>query len=212
LAFDMKREIPGQLVVAAVILLGGGLLVGTEYLLVRWYPGHRQRMNQETLKLVPYSNAALGVELQVATGIYGKSEEFPGGVKIRRPKFWGIGPYLTLTSQPNPDKASEFSPEVLAKWQTQGAYQQIPRYHFEHTKINNRDAVLIWQIKGRAMMLTTRVISPDRLIEVTCTPGQEDEDLFMQACEASVRTLKVAGPEPAPTPTPGVEEIAIPGK
>ena len=61
------------------------------------------------------------------------------------------------------------------------------------------------------MVLTARVISPDRLIEASCTPGTlDDEALYMQACEASVRTLKVAGPEPAPTLTPRVQELATP--
>lgn len=206
----MKKEMPGQLIVAAVILLGGGAIVGAEYLLTKWYPLHEQRVSEKILEPVSYSNADLGIELQVAAGIYGKVETFPGGAKILRSKFWGVGPSMTITSQPNPDRTAEFSPQVLAQWQTQGVYQEIPRYHFEHTKINNRDAVLIWQLKSRAMVLTARVMSPDRLIEVDCTPGQEDETLFMQACESSVHTLKIAGPEPPPSPAPGVQEIAAP--
>ena len=84
----------------------------------------------------------------------------------------------------------------------------LPRYHFEHTRINDRDAVLIWQYKNRAMLLTARVISPDHIVEANCTPGGADEDLYMQACDESVRTIKVAGPPSPPPPTPGVEEIA----
>jgi hypothetical protein len=206
----MKKEIPLQLIVAAIILLGGGTFVGFEYFFVKLYPGHRQRMNEETLKGVPYSNASLGIEIQVAEGIYGRAEPFAGGVRIAHRKFWGIGPSLTITSQPNPDNTAEFSPQILAKWETQGVYQSIPRYRFEHTKINNRDAVLIWQIKGRYMQLTARVIAPDRIIEAECTPGQEDEALFLEACESSLRTLKIAGPEPPPAPTPLVQEIASP--
>lgn len=207
----MKKEIPGQLVVAAVILFVGGAFVGTEYFLVKWYPGHRQRVNEETLKLKPYANRDLGVEIQVAAGIYGKVENFPGGVKILRSKFWGLGPSLTLSSQPNPEKTFEFSPQVLAQWQTQGVYHEIPRYRFERTKIDNRDAVLIWQFKGRAMVETARVISPDRIIEAACTPGLEDETLYLQACDESLHTLKLVGQEPPPTVTQGVEEIASPG-
>jgi len=207
----MQKEIPGQLVVAAVILFVGGAFVGTEYLLVKWYPGHTQRVNEEALKLVPYSNPALGVEMQVAAGIYGRVENFPGGVKISHSKFWGLGPSLTLSSQPNPDKTFEFSPQVLADWQTQGVYREIPRYRFERTKINNRDAVLIWQFKGRAMVETARVISAERIVEAACTPGLEDETLYLEACDKSLHTLKVTGSEQPPTVTRGIEEVASPG-
>jgi hypothetical protein len=201
----MKKEIPFQLIVGVAILLIGAGVLGGEYYLVKWLPKHRARVQEETLKLLPYQNASLGVEMQIAAGLYGKVESFPGGVRIWRPKFWSIPPALTITSQPNPDGSFEFAPEVLAKWQTQGVYEELPRYHFEHTKINNRDAVLIWQYENRAMLLTTRVISPERIVEVTCTPGREDESLYMQACEESVHTLKVAGPEPPPPPQPILE-------
>jgi hypothetical protein len=201
----MKKEVPTQLLVGLAIVLVGGGALGGEYFLVKWLPKHRERVREETLELLPYQNAALGVEMQVAAGLYGKVEDFPGGVRITRPKFWSIPPALTLTSQPNPDATSEFSPEVLAKWQTEGVYQEIPRYHFERTKINNRDAVLIWQYANRAMLLTARVISPQRIVEAACTPGREDEDLYMQACDESVRTMKVAGPEPLPPLQPILE-------
>jgi len=207
----MKRQIPTQLIVALVILLGGGALLAAEYFLMKWYPRHQQRVAEDALKLLPYRNDALGIEIQVAAGIYGTVDGFSGGVKIFRPKFWSVGPSLTITSQPNPDQAAEFSPQVLAKWQTQGIYQEIPRYHFEHTKINNRDAVLIRQLKERWMLLTARVISPDRIIEADCTPGQADETLYLQACDESLRTLKVAGPESPPPSQPGILELASPG-
>jgi len=205
MARPMKREFPTQLIVGLlIVLVGGGVLAG-EYFLVKWYPRHKQRVTEETLKLLPYRNDSLGIEMQVAAGLYGRVNNFPGGVRITRPKFWSIGPSLTITSQPNPDQATEFSPQVLAKWQTMGAYEEIPRYHFERAKINKRDAVLIWQYKDRAMLLTARVISSDRLVEAYCTPGQADEAVFMQACESSVRTLKVAGPEPPPPAQPVLE-------
>src|SRR3990172_4993275 len=155
----MKREIPFQLIVGiAIILIGGGVL-GGEYYLVKWLPHRQQQVRDETLKRVPYKNAQLGVEVEVASGIYGKIETFAGGVRITRPKFWSIAPALTITSQPNPEGTFEFDPKVLAKWQTEGTYQELPRFHFSRTKINNRDAALIWQYKDRAMLLTTRVIS-----------------------------------------------------
>jgi hypothetical protein len=206
----MKRQIPTQLILGLIVLVVGGAVLGGEYFLVKWYPHHQQRVTEKTLRLLPYRNDALGIEMQVAAGLYGKVDPFPGGVKITRPEFWSIGPSLTITSQPNPDQSAEFSPQVLAKWQTDGVYQEVPRYRFEHTKINNRDAVLTWQLKDRYMLETARVMSPERIVEADCTPGQADEDLYLQACDASLRTLKVAGPEPPPTPAPGVLELASP--
>jgi len=84
----------------------------------------------------------------------------------------------------------------------------LPRYQYEQTRINDRDAVLIWQYKNRAMLLTARIISPAHIVEANCTPGDADEDLYMQACDESIRTIKVAGPPSPPPPTPGIEEIA----
>jgi hypothetical protein len=188
-----------QLWLLLVIVFGGAGALGAEYLLVKWYPRHQQRVADEVLTLLPYRNDSLGVEMQVAAGIYGKVEGFPGGVKIYRSKFWSVGPSLTITSQPNPDNAAEFSPQILAKWESQGAIEEIPRYHFERTKINNRDAVLISQLGHRTMLLTVHIISPERVVEVDCTPGLADEDLYMQACHSSVETMRVAGPE-APAP------------
>jgi hypothetical protein len=207
----MKMESRIQLVVGLLVVVLGGGVLGGEYFLVKWYPRHEQQVHEDTLKLLPYRNDSLGIELEVAAGLYGKVEGFPGGVRITRPEFWRIPAALTITAQPNPDGTFEFSPQILAKWQTQGTYEDIPRYHFEHTKINKRDAVLIWQYKDRAMLLTVRVISSDRLVELYCTPGREDEPLFMQACESSVHTLKVAGPEPPAPPSP-ILELAPPVK
>jgi len=196
-----------QIWVALLIVVGGSGALGGEYFLVKWYPRHQQRVADEVLTLLPYRNDSLGVEMQVAAGIYGKVEGFPGGVKIYRPKFWSIGPSLTITSQPNPDNAAEFSPQILAKWESQGAIEEIPRYHFERTKVNNRDAVLISQFKDRAMLLTAHLISPERVVEVDCTPGLADEDLYLRACQRSVETMKVAGPEPPPSKQPELIDI-----
>jgi hypothetical protein len=55
------------------------------------------------------------------------------------------------------------------------------------------------------MLLTARVISPERIVEASCTPGREDEELYMQACEETVHTLKVAGPMPPPPQQPILE-------
>ena len=203
----MKKRIPTQLIVGlAIVVVGGGIVLG-EYFLVKWYPKHEERVREETLKLLPYRNSTLGMEMQVAAGIYGKVSDFPGGVRIDRSKFWSIGPSLTITSQANPGQDAEFSPQVLAKWQTQGVTEDIPSYRFQHTKINNRDAVLIWQYKDRLQYVTARVISPERIVEATCSPGRSDEELFMEACEESLHTIKVEGPEPEEKPLPGILEL-----
>ena len=124
----MKKETSPQLIVGLVIVLGGATFLGIEYFLVKWYPRHQQRVVEATLKQLPYRSATLGIEMQVATGLYGTVEDFPGGVRIQRPSFWSVGPSLTITSQPNPDQTAEFSPEVLAKWQTRGTLEEIPQY------------------------------------------------------------------------------------
>ena len=205
----MKWEIRTELLVALGILVIGGGLVGGEYFLVKWYPVHKQRVAEATLKLLPYQNEGLGVELKVASGFYSKIQTFPGGVRIYRRELFSLEPSLTITSQPNPDGASEFSPQVLAVWQTDGVTHEIPRYQFNHLEINGRDAVLISQYRLRSMLLTARVISPDRIIEANCTPGSEDEDLYVQACNDTLMTLKVEGPAPPlkPPPPGGVEEV-----
>ncbi len=201
----MKKPIPAQLIVALAILVLGGGALGGEYFLVKWYPSHRQRVADETLKPVPFRDDSLGIEMQVATGIYGKVESFRGGLKIYRTKFWGVGPSLTIFSEPNPDGASEFSPQVLAKWQTEGTYKEIFRYDFEHTKVMDRDAVFIRQWKDRGMILSARIISPDRIIEAECSPGGENEALYLQACDSTLRTLKLPGPAPSAITPPTLE-------
>ena len=204
----MKMKIPTQLILGVSILILGGALAGGEYLLVKWYPGHQQRVNEETLKQRPYHNDSLGIDIQIAEGLYGNTESFPGGVKISRSEFWSMGPWLTITSQPNHDQTWEFSPEVLAKWEAKGAVEDLPLYHLEHTKINNRDAMIIRQFRGRSMLLTARIMSRERIIEASCSPGGEDEALYMEACDETLRTIKVAGAEPPPPSAPGVVELS----
>ncbi len=201
----MKKQISFQWIVGLSILLIGGAFLAGEYYLVKWMPKHRENVKEDTLKPAPYKNELLGVEIQIASGFMGKTEEFPGGVRISNPKFMGIGPSITITAQPNPDASHEFDPRSLARWQTDDVYMQVPRYGFARLKINGRDAVIITQFKNRAMLLTARVINPDRIVEVNCTPGQEEENLYMQACDQTVRTLKVAGPELPPPPAPVYE-------
>ena len=178
---------------------------------VKWWPLHNERVTEKTLQLLPYENDGLGIKMQVAAGIYGKVKSFPGGVRIYRPRLIGSGPSINITSQPNPDHSFEFSPQILAIWETDGVQKNIANYRFEHAQVMNRDAALIWQPKNRRMMLTLREISPDRIIQAECTAGDEtNEALYMQACDSSLRTIKVAGPEPPPQPEPGVQEIPGP--
>ncbi len=167
--------------------------------MVKWYPGHVAAVTSETLRLIPYKNDGMGIDMQVAAGIDKKVEISPGEVRIYSPRLISTDPSIAITSQPNPDQSAEFTPQTLAVWETDGTLHHLPRYQFEHTRINDRDAVLIWQSVDRHMMLTTRIISPDRIIEAKCTAGGGDEDLYMQACDESVRTIKVAGP-PSPPP------------
>ena len=207
----MKKHLSTQWILTiAIVAIGGAVLAGEMYL-VNWLPGHRERVRQEALKPVPYKNDKLGIELQISAGFNGKTEEFAGGVRITHPKFMGFGPSITITSQPNPDGTFEFDPRSLAKWQTDDVYLKIPRYSFVREKINNRDAVIIEQFKDRAMMVTARVVSPERFIEINCTPGQEDEGLYMQACQETVRSVKVAGAFPPPPPEP-IYELSPPSR
>jgi hypothetical protein len=117
-------------------------------------------------------------------------------VKIYHPQFWGTGPALTITSAANIDHSLELSPQDLAKWETDGVIKQIARYHFEHTQLAGRDAVLLRQYTGRDMLLTAHAISPDHIVMAECTTGSGDPELLVQACDETLRTLKVAGPKP----------------
>jgi hypothetical protein len=194
----MAKRLPFQLILGfSILVIGGGLVLG-EYLLVKWYPGHRERVREETLKPHPYHNDTLGLDIQIADGIYGNLETFPGGVKIGRPKFWSAGPSLTITSQPNPDQTWEFSPQELATWESRGVTENLDYYHLEHTKINNRDSMMIRQLKGRYMHVTARIMCQDKIIEADCTTGGEDEALYTDACDETLRSIKIAGPEPPP--------------
>jgi hypothetical protein len=205
----MRFRLPTQAIVALVIVvIGIGVLLG-EYVLVKWYPRYQADVADAAQRLLPYQNQDLGIEMQVAAGIYGKVENVPGGVRIYRPKLGGNGPSLTIISQANPDGAANFSPQILAEWQAFGANHNIARYNFEKVQINTRDAALVWQLKGSAMLLTAHIISPTRIIQADCTPGVEQESTYMPACEASLRSIKVAGP---PTPPPAELQPIKPAK
>ena len=192
----MKKEIPMQLIVGIVILLVGAAFLTFEYFWVRLAPVHQAHVAEETLKMLPFHSDALGVDMQVAAGFYDKVESFPGGTKIYRKHWLGADPTITITSEPNPDHSTEFSPQALAIWETDGVNHNIPRYHFEPTKINDRDAVLIRQGTVKGMLLTARVISPERILTVACSTGGGDQQLYMEACDDTVHTIKLLGPPP----------------
>ena len=199
-------RIPVQVVVGAgIVVIGGGALLG-ELVLVKWYPLHEKREAEAAQKLLPYQNQDLGIEMQVAAGIYGKVEGIPDGVRIYRPKVFGQGPSLTIVSQPNPDGAAEFSPELLAHWQADGVNQGIPRYSFESTQINGRNAAIVWRFQGTAMIMTAHIISPARVIQVDCTPGVEDENTYLPACDSTIHSITLSGP---PTPPKALGQPAL---
>lgn len=203
----MKLRLPTQLIVALVIVVVGGGALGGEFLLVRWYPLHRQNVIDAAQKMLPYRNDALGIDMQVAAGLYGKVVDSPGGVRIYRPKVFGPEPSLTITSQPNPDGAADFSPQILADWEVQGALHGIPRYRFEHSQINGRNAALVWQLAtNHRMLVTGHIISPERIIQADCSPGMEDEETYLQACDLTLRAIKLAG-APTPQEKPTFEDV-----
>lgn len=215
-----KMSMQGKLALGIVLI--GGLALAAEYVLVKWYPYYQGYRAKQALNLLPYQNKKLGIDMQVAAGIYGKVNDFPGGVRIYRSHLFSQGPALIITSQSNPADSDKFSPQLLAKWQTAGTYQDIPDYRFEHTKIQGRDAVMIWQSKQHAQVLpaisfdvsstanpllvTAHIISPDHIVEANCRPGSDDPSLFQQACEESIKSIKVSGPLPK-QPKPGILEL-----
>ncbi len=205
-----------------IILIGGTALLA-EYVLVKWYPYYQGYKANKVLQLLPYQNSTLGIDMQVAAGIYGKVDDFPGGVRIYRTHLFSKGAALIITSQSNPTNSEEFSPQLLAKWETTGTYQDIPDYRFDHLKIQGRDAVMIWQSAEHAKVLpaisfdvsstenptlvTAHIISPDHIVEANCRPGSDDPALFVRACEESIKSIKVSGPPPQEKPEPGVLEL-----
>ena len=194
----MKYRPSKQFIVSLAILLGGAVFLGAEYFLVKSYPDYQQKKVTRLSQLLPYENEDLGIEMRISEGIFGEVEKFAGGVRVRRRRFWSVGPSLSITSRPNPDGINQFAPTLLAQWQTRGIHEEIPRYRFWHTEINSRDAVLIRLYEGRSIHLTARIISPERIVELDCTPGQEDEELFLKLCEDTIRSVKIPGQDVVP--------------
>jgi hypothetical protein len=196
----MKFRAPTQLVVALAIIVIGGGAVGAEYVLVKWYPIHRQAVTESLQKMLPYENQSLGIDMQVAAGIYGKVQAIPDGVRIYRPEVFGPVPSLTIVSQPNPDGATEFSPDILARWETDGVTHHIPGYLYDpyQTQINGRNAAVISQIKNQMTVLTAHLISKQRILQVDCAPGVDDQDIYVPACRATINSIKLDATPPTP--------------
>ena len=195
----MKSRIPLQLAVTLAVLGIGAIFIATEYGLMHVAPRFREAAARRIYVLLPYRNDALGIEMEVAEGIYGQVKDFPGGVKISRPGLLGGGPSLIITSQINPGPASKFSPELLAKWEAAGTTQHIQGYRFEHTYINGRDTAVIWRQDGPSTVVTAHLIAPDRIVEVGCSSGPSNAEVLTQACESSIATIQILGP-PSPPP------------
>ena len=203
----MKYRPSKQFILSLAILLGGGGFIGAEYFLVKMYPAYERKKIIRLSKLLPYANEDMGIEMKIAEGIFGDVEKFAGGVRIRRKSFWSVGPSISITSRPNPDGTSEFSPTLLARLQTRGIHEEIPRYRFWHTEINGRDAVLIRLYEGRSLHLRGRIISPERIVELDCTPGQEDEDLFLKLCEDTIRSVTIPDTDTVPADGDPIMEL-----
>jgi hypothetical protein len=217
------KKLSMQVKFALGIILIGGTALLAEYVLVKWYPYYQGYKANKVLQPLPYQNSTLGIDMQVAAGIYGKVDDFPGGVRIYRSHLFSKGAALIITSQSNPTNSEEFSPQLLAKWETAGTYQDIPDYRFDHLKIQGRDAVMIWQSAEHAKVLpaisfdvsstenptlvTAHIISPDHIVEANCRPGSDDPALLVRACEESIKSIKVSGPPPQEKPEPGVLEL-----
>lgn len=189
-----------------ILVVAGAIALTVEFLLVRWYPGHKQRVDAGILRMLPYENNGLGVQMKVASGIYGKVQDSLGSVKIYRPKLFGGGPSITLTSLPNTSGSSQLSPQYLATLQTAGVRNQLIGYQFEHLTLNQRDAVMIWQYQplSRSTNVTARIMAPERLLEVVCSTGSGDQTLYTRACDESLRSIVLTGP---PSQLPKLEQV-----
>ncbi len=172
----------------------GGAWLSFEYVLAKWYPRYRFDEQTAALNLLPYQNTRLGIRMEVAACIYGHVQDFPGGVKIYRSGIFSSGPTLTITSEPNPGQSDQFSPQLLANWETWGDLHDIPEYRYDPSPIEGRNAAMIWQGQGPGLLITAHIISPAYIVRADCSTGGSDISLYKQACEESLRAIMVAGP------------------
>ncbi|MGH9396026.1 MAG: hypothetical protein ACRD18_04160 [Terriglobia bacterium] len=186
-----------------VIVVAAAIILGVEYVSVRWYPGHEQRVADAALKQLPYQNTGLGIQMEIASGIYGSVHDFAGGVKIYRSHLLGGGPAITITSAPNPDGASRFSDQRLAEIETAGTRNGLLGYQFQRLTLNGRDSYIVSQYDShsRSTNVTAHVMAPDRVVQAVCNTGSKSEEVFTQACNESLNSMKVSGP-PSKLPKP----------
>lgn len=179
-----------------ILVVIGAIALGGEYLLVRWYPGHKQRVADAILRQIPYQNDGLGLRMQVAAGIYDKVQVYAGGTKIYHSGLLGGGPSITITSQPNTSGSSQFSAQYMADLETEGERNQLSGYQFQHVTLSERDAVMIWQYdpRTRSMNVTARIMAPDRLLEAVCNTGTANQGVLTRACDESLRSIQLSGP------------------
>ncbi len=208
----MKLKISPQLAFGLGVLIVGGAWLSFEYVLAKWYPRYNLARQEAAMNLLPYQNGRLGIQMEVAACIYGKVQDFPGGVKIYRSGLMSAGPTLTITSEANPGQSDQFSPQLLARWETRGDYRDIPEYRFDPSPIEGRNAAMIWQGQGPGMLITAHIISPAYIVRADCSTGGSNVSLYAQACEASLRTLLVAGPPTRPKTPPGVLKLEPVGR
>lgn len=179
-----------------IIVIAAAVVLGIEYGVVRWYPHHEQHVAERWLKQLPYQNTTLGVQMQVAAGLYGSVKDTPGGVKIYRSHLFGGGPVLTISTLPNPEGASRFSDQLLADIETAGERHDIPSYTFQRLTLNERDAYIVSQQDpgSTSTTVTEEVMAPDRIIQAVCNTGTKHADVYAQACNETLNSMKVTGP------------------
>lgn len=179
-----------------IILVIAVLVFGTEYALKRWLPAHEQRVEDAALKQLPYQKASLGLQMQVAAGIYGAVADTGDSAKIYRSHISGGSPSITLTLLPNPGHASQFTEEFLNQAEATDAGSDLTGYNFEHVRLAGRDAYIITRPDPRTKVTTVmaRVIAPDRLIQAVCTTGGANQQVFTQACNESLDSIQLSGP------------------
>lgn len=184
----------GQRKVTIIILIAGAILLGSEFLIIRWYPGHKERVQQQELKLLSYQNNSLGLQMQVAAVIYGKVRNTGKDVRIYRSHLFSKGPSIAISSKPS--TSAQFTPEFIAQTETAGVRKNLLGYEFQHVTLGNRDAVLIWQYDppSRSLNITAQVLAPDREIDAVCNTGSGDQDLFTEACDESLKSIQLTGP------------------
>ncbi|MGH9344391.1 MAG: hypothetical protein ACRD19_11600 [Terriglobia bacterium] len=179
-----------------IILVVAALVLGTEYAVKRWYPVHEQHVEDAALKQLPYQKASLGLQMQVAAGIYGAVADTGDSVKIYRSHISGGSPSITITLLPNPDGASQFTERFLDQAEATDAGSDLPGYQFQHVRLADRDAYIITRPdpQSKITTVTARVIAPDRIIQAVCTTGGADQEAYTQACNESLDSIQLSGP------------------